>query len=66
MLRTSRDFVCGSCRLGEDNLDLGAGPQMVGFSMMHIHPIFSILGFLCCFAMMLWLFPYAVYDDDNP
>jgi hypothetical protein len=44
------------------------GPQMVGFSMMHIHPIFSIFdpifsifGALCCFSIMLWLFPSAVY-----
>jgi hypothetical protein len=37
------------------------GPQMVGFSMMHIHPIFSVLGVLCCFAIMLWLLPSAVY-----
>ena len=37
------------------------GPQMVGFSMIHIHPIFSIFGALCCFSIMLWLFPSAVY-----
>jgi hypothetical protein len=24
LLRTSRNVVCGSCRVGEDNLDLGA------------------------------------------
>jgi hypothetical protein len=37
------------------------GPQIVGFSMMHIHPILSIVGVLCCFCIMLWLLPSTVY-----
>lgn len=39
------------------------GPQMVGFSLMHIHPMFAIIGMLCCIAVMAWLLlaiPYAV------
>ena len=34
---------------------------MVGFSMMHIYPMFFILGALFSFATMLWLLPSAVY-----
>jgi hypothetical protein len=37
------------------------GPQAVGFSMMHIHPMFFIVGVLCCFSIMLWLLPSAFY-----
>ncbi len=37
------------------------GPQMVGFSLMHIHPLFSILGALCSYALILWLIPAIVY-----
>jgi hypothetical protein len=33
------------------------GPQMVGFSLMHIHPIFAIVGMLFCLAVMVWLLP---------
>ena len=31
------------------------GPQMVGFSLLHIHPLFAITGALCCYLTMLWL-----------
>jgi hypothetical protein len=34
------------------------GPQAVGFSLMHIHPI---VGMLCSFSIMLLLIPSAVY-----
>ena len=37
------------------------GPQAVGFSLMHIHPLFSIVGMLCSFSIMLLLIPSAVY-----
>lgn len=37
------------------------GPQMVGFSLMHIHPGFFFVGALCAFALMLWLIPALVY-----
>jgi hypothetical protein len=39
------------------------GPQMVGFSLMHIHPFIAILGMVSCLTVMVWLFaavPYAV------
>jgi hypothetical protein len=31
------------------------GPQMVGFSLAHIHPGFFIAGILCSFALILWV-----------
>jgi len=37
------------------------GPQMVGFSLMHIHPGFSFLGVLCACALMLWVIPALIY-----
>lgn len=37
------------------------GPQMVGFSLMHIHPGFFVVGVLCAYATMLWLAPATVY-----
>jgi hypothetical protein len=37
------------------------GPQMVGFSMMHIHPLIAIGGMLGCLAVMLWLLPAIPY-----
>ncbi len=37
------------------------GPQMVGFSLMHIHPMFFIGGMLCCIALILWLVPAAAF-----
>jgi hypothetical protein len=36
------------------------GPQMVGFSLLHIHPLLAIAGALCSFSIMLWLLPSAV------
>ena len=41
------------------------GPQMVGFSLMHIHPEFSIGGILCSFLLILWLVPASVYFIAN-
>src|SRR2546423_10681360 len=37
------------------------GPQAVGFSMIHTHPFFFMLGSLCCYLLMLWLIPSAFY-----
>jgi hypothetical protein len=37
------------------------GTQVVGFSMIHIHPFFFIAGALCCHLLMLWLIPGIVY-----
>jgi hypothetical protein len=39
------------------------GPQLVGFSLMHIHPMFAIVGIFCSVAVMLWLvvaIPYSI------
>lgn len=41
------------------------GPQMVGFSLMHIHPGFSIGGALCSYLLMLWLVPALLYSTAN-
>jgi hypothetical protein len=37
------------------------GPQMVGFSMMHIHPMIAIVGMSGCLAAMVWLLPAIPY-----
>jgi len=37
------------------------GPQAVGFSLMHVHPFFSIAGIICCYLLMLWVIPAAIY-----
>src|SRR5579859_3585927 len=39
------------------------GPQMVGFSLWHMHPGFAFVGVLCSCAVALWLLitvPYAI------
>ena len=39
------------------------GPQIVGFSLWHIHPGFAVAGILCTLAVALWLLitiPYAI------
>jgi hypothetical protein len=39
------------------------GPQMVGFSLWHIHPGFAVAGTLCSRAILLWLLitiPFAI------
>jgi hypothetical protein len=30
------------------------GPQMIGFSIMHVMPVFFIFGAICCYGLMLW------------
>lgn len=37
------------------------GPQMIGFSLMHIHPGFAIAGIFCCLAVMVWLLLAVFY-----
>jgi hypothetical protein len=37
------------------------GPQVVGFSLMHIHPFFSVGGIMCCVLLMLWIVPALIY-----
>ena len=37
------------------------GPQMVGFSLMHVHPALAIIGTLGCLALMVWLLPAVFY-----
>jgi hypothetical protein len=37
------------------------GPQAVGFSLMHIHPLFGIAGITCSILLMLWLIPAFIY-----
>jgi hypothetical protein len=37
------------------------GPQMVGFSLMHIHPALAIVGMVSCVAVMVWLLPAIPY-----
>lgn len=37
------------------------GPQMVGFSLMHIHPGFFFAGSLSAGLLMLWLIPAVAY-----
>ncbi len=39
------------------------GPQMVGFTVWHIHPGFAVAGILCSLALAVWLLiaiPYAL------
>jgi len=39
------------------------GPQMVGFSLMHLHPTLAIFGLICSLSVMVWLMtaiPYAI------
>jgi hypothetical protein len=39
------------------------GPQMVGFSLWHVYPVFALVGSLGSLALALWLLvaaPYAI------
>ena len=44
---------------------INRGPQMVGFSLMHIHPEFSIGGTLCSYLLIVWLAPALIYLTVN-
>jgi hypothetical protein len=37
------------------------GEQMVGFSLIHIHPFFSISGWLCSMILLLWLLAACIF-----
>jgi len=37
------------------------GPQAVGFSLMHVHPAFAVLGSLCSFLLIVWSVPGSIY-----
>ncbi|HYG98738.1 MAG TPA: hypothetical protein VD837_06365 [Terriglobales bacterium] len=44
------------------------GPQAVGFSLLHIHPGFAIIGVLCCLGLFAWLvvaFPFLIARRKN-
>lgn len=45
----------------EETVWRSKGPQTIGFSLMHTHPLFAIAGVLCCYLLMLWLIPAAVF-----
>ena len=36
------------------------GPQAIGFSMMHIHPLLAMAGILSCYVLMTWLVPAVI------
>lgn len=37
------------------------GSQMVGFSLMHIHPLFFVGGSLSALLILAWLVPAGIY-----
>jgi hypothetical protein len=37
------------------------GPQMIGFSLGHIHPLFFITGALSAYLIVAWLMPAGIY-----
>ncbi len=37
------------------------GVQMIGFSLMHIHPGFFFAGWLCSLVLLAWLLPAGFY-----
>ena len=37
------------------------GPQMIGFSLMHVHPMFFLGGLLCSYGFILWLITATIY-----
>jgi hypothetical protein len=42
-------------------LTISEGPQMVGFSLSHIHPIFLLFGTLASLLMMVWLVTALIF-----
>jgi hypothetical protein len=55
--------VCLSLRIAWEKtfLTWDQGPQMIGFSLLHIHPMFAVLGGLCAYLLILWLVPALIY-----
>jgi len=37
------------------------GPQAVGFSLMHIHPLFAVAGVICSTLLVLWFITATIY-----
>ena len=37
------------------------GPQMIGFGLVHIHPMFFLVGVICAYTLILWLAPALFY-----
>jgi hypothetical protein len=50
---------------GKTILTSAQGPQMVGFSLMHIHPGFFAAGILSSYLLIFWLVPASVYLAVN-
>jgi hypothetical protein len=61
-LCTDCTAICGAYRMGENVWTWSRGPQAVGFSLMHIHPMLAIVGFLGSLGVMLWLLPAIPYS----
>ncbi len=38
------------------------GEQMIGFSLVHIHPGFFFMGLLCSLILLAWLVPAVIYS----
>ena len=34
---------------------------MIGFSLVHGHPLFFLSGLLCCYGLCLWLVGVVIY-----
>jgi hypothetical protein len=47
--------------VGKNSLDLVSGPHVVGFSLMHIHPMLGIVGMLGSAGARVWLLPAILY-----
>ena len=37
------------------------GHQMIGFGLMHRHPLFFLSGILCCYGLLLWLLGVVIF-----
>jgi hypothetical protein len=55
--------VCLSLRIAWEKtfLTWDQGAQMIGFSLVHLHPTFFILGALCSYLLILWLVPAVIF-----
>jgi hypothetical protein len=62
LLRTDCTAICGSHRVEKTVWTWSRGPQMVGFSLMHIHPGLAVVGLLGFLGVMLWRLPAIPYS----
>jgi hypothetical protein len=55
--------ICLSIRIAWEKtfLTWDRGAQMIGFSLVHIHSLFFILGALCSYLLILWLVPALIH-----